>query len=297
VALTQQKTEQLAAEHASPVVIGGLGGSGTRLVAKILIELGVFMGDDLSSDNDNLVFTFFFKRPVAYKTGGHRWIKRNLVLFERYMRGQPFRPSDWLRFAAAYWGQCFPATSFDPQFHREQARKIAAIGKSGRLRAAARWGWKEPNSHIFLEHLAAYFPGMRYIHVIRHGLDMAFSGNTQQLRNWGDLAGVQIPADSSKLPIAQLEYWVKANESAIDRGRVLLGSRFYLCNYDALCLDPISHVKALLSFLNVKADDTTLGKLVTLPSLSSSQGRRKTHDLTIFDTQSLNAARRLRDSI
>lgn len=47
------------------IAIGALGGSGTRICAQILIELGVFMGHDLNNANDNLLFTRLFKTLVG----------------------------------------------------------------------------------------------------------------------------------------------------------------------------------------------------------------------------------------
>src|SRR6266550_6138718 len=45
-----------------PVAIGGVGGSGTRLVAEILRHLGYYMGRDLNEASDNLWFTLLFRR-------------------------------------------------------------------------------------------------------------------------------------------------------------------------------------------------------------------------------------------
>jgi hypothetical protein len=45
----------------SPIVIGAIGGSGTRAVAGILSEMQVFIGKKLSVQLDNLYFTYFFK--------------------------------------------------------------------------------------------------------------------------------------------------------------------------------------------------------------------------------------------
>ena len=49
-------------KHNNPVVIGGIGGSGTRLIAQCLKELGYLMGADLNPAYDNLWFTLLFKR-------------------------------------------------------------------------------------------------------------------------------------------------------------------------------------------------------------------------------------------
>ena len=52
-----------------PVVIGGVGGSGTRVLAEILSLFGFYLGNDLNGAKDNLVYTLLFKRP--------NWFYRN----------------------------------------------------------------------------------------------------------------------------------------------------------------------------------------------------------------------------
>lgn len=49
-----------------PIVIGGVGGSGTRVVTAVLQELGVYIGYDLDQAMDNLLFLLLFKRPVWF---------------------------------------------------------------------------------------------------------------------------------------------------------------------------------------------------------------------------------------
>jgi hypothetical protein len=41
--------------------------------------------------------------------------------------------------------------------------------------------FKVPGCHFILPYLAKTFLGFKYIHVIRHGVDMAFSSNQNQL--------------------------------------------------------------------------------------------------------------------
>ena len=48
------------------------------------------------------------------------------------------------------------------------------------------WGWKEPRSVYLLPFLAAELPGLRFLHVVRDGRDMALSENQVQLRKHGD---------------------------------------------------------------------------------------------------------------
>jgi len=46
-----------------PVIIFGVGGSGTRIMAKLLSELNYYIGNDLNEALDNMTFTFLFRRP------------------------------------------------------------------------------------------------------------------------------------------------------------------------------------------------------------------------------------------
>ena len=48
--------------NAGPVVVGGIGGSGTRVITQILSGLGYYMGGDLNESEDFLGYTLLFKR-------------------------------------------------------------------------------------------------------------------------------------------------------------------------------------------------------------------------------------------
>lgn len=267
-----------------PVAIGGLGGSGTRLIAQILMDAGIFLGDDLNSASDNLTFTFFFKRPKEFKLSGN-WVQPNIQIFEKYMQGKSFSISDWKTFLKAY----FKRDLYPPKFYAQRRNRILFHKNS----LHKKWGWKEPNTHIFLEQLTKYFPSMSYVHVVRHGLDMAFSNNLQQLNNWGDLFGIELPVDPNRIRQMQMEYWVKANQRAIENGKKYFGDKFYLCNYDALCRDPVPQIKNLLAFLQINVDDDKLNQLSKLPSISSSSERYKQHDLKYFTEDQLQYLRSL----
>jgi hypothetical protein len=49
-------------EMKHPIAIGGLGGSGTRVIAAFLNNIGYYPGDDVNGAHDNLWFTLIFKR-------------------------------------------------------------------------------------------------------------------------------------------------------------------------------------------------------------------------------------------
>ena len=115
---------------------------------------------------------------------------------------------------------------------------------------APRWGWKEPNSHLFLAQLQTHFGDrLRYVHVIRNGFYMAHSANQSQVRRWGARFGIEADLDS---PVASLDYWIRSNELAIERGRSMRPGSFFLVNHDQLCESPREEMTSLVDFLGTR---------------------------------------------
>jgi hypothetical protein len=85
-----------------------------------------------------------------------------------------------------------------------------------------RIGWKEPNTHIVMDRLPALLPQMKYIHVMRNGLDMAHSRNQNQLRLWGRYL---VGPDCRDDPRSSLKYWCRTHQRIL-RLCQPLGARF-----------------------------------------------------------------------
>lgn len=284
----------------APVVVGGVGGSGTRVVASLLAELGYFMGSDLNSSNDNLWFTLLFKRPKWFGavTGGKNdLVLKGLEIFTAAMTGSltPLPGElDFIMSAAAEMAD----SGHD---HLGAGRGGWAVKRAwNMLRSEGNidstyigWGWKEPNTHIYLNYLNEYFASLRYIYVIRHGLDMAFSDNQAQLFSWGPLFGVRISDLPAMLPAASLEYWIRANKKAIDYGRDMGREKFFLLNFEKLCASPESEIPKLTGFLGLSVTESTIERLSQLPQMPKSVGRYRGHDLKIFSRESLDSVREL----
>ena len=284
----------------APVAVGGVGGSGTRLVAQLLSEAGFYLGGDLNAALDNLWFTVLLKRPAWYRRSrqaGSPAVEEALAVFQRVM-------VDGGRGALESLPALLGAAT-------EMARHGHAPGGAGRgpwpyrrvwsmLRAKPfsterhiGWGWKEPNTHLFLPELARQVEGLRYVHVIRHGLDMAFSENQNQLQLWGWLLDVETADDPMALPGASVEFWVAANERAIELGGALLGDRFLVVNVDALCQHPGEGVARILEFLEIEVPEVARERLRALPKTPASSGRYLREDLSCFTTHQIEAVRRL----
>jgi len=267
----------------SPVVIGALGGSGTRLVAQILIDGGVYLGDDLNNSNDNWLFTRLFKDPSWFKSAKDEEIMERIRVLEKYLTGKALSPSDWRVFSLARKDNQVVRTGWH-YFPKLMVRSLVTKRNDP-------WGWKEPNSHIFLKYLNRYFPRLKYIHVIRNGLDMALSKNFQQLKNWGYLFDIELP-QKEKVPKAQLNYWIKSTNHVLDFCQNELKDRHYVLFYEKLCEDPKAEISNLLAFLNISIEEDRFQNLTRLPKQKQSIGRYlKEHHL--FDPDQIEQVRKL----
>jgi hypothetical protein len=287
--------------QSGPVAIGGVGGSGTRLVAQMVRELGFYIGSDLNNAHDNLWFTLLFRRPAWYvseSSKGSGGLYEALTIFEKVMTGSQrlsHREALTVLRAAAQVALVGHGPNRRGRGVRWPLNRVAAMlhSNASDLRNYVGWGWKEPNTHIFLPQLAKHFPNLRYVHVLRHGLDMAYSTNQAQLRTWGFLFGIDVPRERDRLPHASLHYWAKANLRAVSLAKSLLGMRFFLLNYDMLCSDPEPTIGSFLDFLGAEVTPEQRALLLSFPDSSLTQARRRHCDPSAFAAEDLAAVSKL----
>lgn len=251
-----QQTDIVELFSRPPVVVGGVGGSGTRVIAAVLERSGVFIGRELNESADNMT--------IARK-------------FPEIRDGILDGCSDDRTFID------FVESVFD-QFKSQMMDQLA--GSTGDYQ---RWGWKIPANYMLLGYLDKIFPGLRYIHVVRHGLDMAFSSNQNQLNNW--VRFFNIEQSFGPLPKRSLEFWIRANEFAIHTGTKLLLDRFLLLNFDQVCKQSEELFSLLSEFIpGINLDVEFISSYVGTPG---SIGRHKQQDLTQFTPNQLDSVRKL----
>jgi hypothetical protein len=265
------------------------------------------MGKDLNGSLDNQLFTLMFKRPLWYQHAhmNHLGMQAVMSTYERLMAGYRPRFRDWqvllpaiadiVRHGPEHTGSASKSIAMLLFTHLIwPSIRIAHLYRGG-PRIAGRWGWKEPNSHIYLPMLAGYFPTMRYIHVIRHGLDMTLSQNQAQFINWSSLFGIDSRdvSDEKVLKNRMLEFWVKSNNSAIQQASMLLGDRFLLVNFDAMCDQPVTAIGEICAFLGEDCTKERLAAIATIPRKPSTAGRYQRYAIDDFDPALLGAVREL----
>jgi hypothetical protein len=223
-----------------PVAVGGVGGSGTRLVAQWLGELGFHTGEDLNDAHDNLWYSLLFKRRDLLLAPAHELRALQQVFLARLagtlevtpevralVEGAAATPHP--KYAAGWLAERAASFLRDPTPHE-------------------RWAWKEPNTHVLVEQFLALEPRLRYVHLDRNGLAMAYSRNNQQVRLWGPvLLGREVDAE----PRDKLAYWCAAHRrmSAIAEqhdGRVLM------VRFESLLEDPTAVLARIAAFAGVE---------------------------------------------
>ena len=273
-----------------PIIIGGIGGSGTRAIASILQSFNIFIGDDLNISLDNLTYTLLFRRPGWYEKNStdKALIHTGLAVMEKHLHtGMPFSPREkrFILMASLWIASHKVANKYD----RKMAwifKRLKDLLKTGNreLSGFEGWGWKEPNSHILVDHLAEYYPDLKYIHTIRHGLDMAYSGNQAQLFNWGWLYGISKPVSEDQIPPASMQYWAAVNRNMLTKSLAIGPGKILVLNFDNLCLNPEIELSKLLEFLELQITDEQFEKAVKIPVIPESMGRfRKMESFNLSD--------------
>jgi hypothetical protein len=146
-----------------------------------------------------------------------------------------------------------------------------------------KWGWKEPNTHMVLHRLIEMYPNMKYVHVVRHGFDMAFSGNQQQVLNWSQLFG--LPHSNGENPALAYKYWVLANRRAMKIGKILGPEKFMMIQFEELCAHPKNTTQKFMDFIGAKVENDVFEKMISIPKTPKSVGRYRKEDLSIFSAK------------
>ncbi len=222
--------------HMRLLLIGGIGGSGTRVVANIMHELGIYVGSNLNPAFDNL-----------------DWPVHRELLLDKSKSDQ----DKLLSLAADF-----------KSFAHHMVCGAEAAGKTGPF-----WATKVPGSYYYLPYLSQLFDNLHYIHVIRHGLDMAFSYNHNQLWNWGsffDLAPIE-----DDLPKFLLKYWIQANSYALEQCNTFLQDRHMLIRLEDLCSDTENSIRRILNFVGKDAPGDSINELTKLIRTPETIGRYK----------------------
>lgn len=196
----------------SPVFIGGVGGSGTRIICQILKDVGFYMGSKLYAENDAVdFFPFYGKWTDIYLK---EKIKMNAKDLEQMKK----------------------------DFHASLKNHLKMLPNKN-----SKWGAKNPRSILFLPFLFSQFPKMRFLHVVRDGRDMVFSKNLDLLNFNG-----QILLNKQNLDkFDNLSIWSIVNLNAKIFCEQKLKDNYLAIKFEELCSNPKHVIEKIFNFTGI----------------------------------------------
>jgi len=197
---------------------------------RIARRAGIFMGANLNQTEDALDF-----HDLA-----ERWSARRHAA---WAAGDPF---------------------FAPWRMRVELRAAIRRHRAPLADESASWGWKQPRSVHFLPLLHRRHPGMRFIHVLRDGRDLAFGKETAYRIATG-AAGFGVYSAAAALtddedphppaPVRMTALWASVNLLAAEYGEQEMGEDYRRVRLEDMCANPDEVVRDLFAFLGAGASE------------------------------------------
>jgi hypothetical protein len=244
------------------------------MIAQFMREIGYNMGGDLNGANDNLWFTLLFKRPDVLIEPRHSFAQLADVFYRRM--GGSFAPDELIKSLVMEI-----ASRPRPQ-HSAEWLKVRAEALLRHVKTDDRvlpWGWKEPNTHVLIDRFLDFDRELRYIHVVRNGLDLAFSENQNQLRLWGSIFLGRMPMVT---PRESLAYWCAVHR----RMRTMMHhyeGRIMQVEFDRFCIEPQSVCREIVAFVGREAPKVVIDKFAATVTVPDSVGQFRRESTANFE--------------
>lgn len=260
--------------------IGALGGSGTRVLASIIQGLDISIGKVLNDSLDNLEFTRLFKRPNWGSNASKEDIKSCFEIFKNLQLGLELNIEQEALYKKIKKENSL-APPFDPNPH---------ISVRNKDFSNINWAWKEPNTHFYIKQIKELYPEFKYIHLVRHGLDMAFSDNVQQLINWNNnnLDLKKLKKDKVYRKNKQLDFWIEQTKKINSLASDHFNNDILILRYTDLLEQSEIEIQKLSDFLKIPIDSDKSKSLQSLIIKPKTHLRYHTEDLTIFSQKQLD---------
>lgn len=226
----------------SPLVIGGVGGSGTRVYRSIFAAAGYSMLTaplpvrmHNNEHHDNFMLSRYFY---------NRWI-------DRYLDG------DLSGIRAAQMKMTTRAWLW-----------VSSPAHYGR----GKWGWKNPRSSFLVPFFHSMYPTMAFVHVLRDGRDHAFHPSFPYTKHQQHL----LTPEEQRLPDHTRKglAWARRHDLARAQCEELLPGRHIVSKLEDLCARPEQEIARLLAFVGIE-DEGAVQRAARLVRTPVSLGRWK----------------------
>ncbi len=275
-----------------PIIIIGMSRSGTGMLAKMLEDLGLFIGKSKDRNNEALFFIDLNMWLLEQSSGGLenpksiRYILEDRevrTLFADFIRHTMKTPK-----VISYLGFKKYLTCRTP------------------LNLTIPWGWKDPRNTFTLPFWLDIFPNAKVIHICRHGVDVANSLRVSQDKGlerlrmrdslfknlyWYYLANKFIPNRKKfvYLRCSSLDGGISMWEEYLNEARGHVGnlkSRATEIKYEDLLHQPSEELEKLSKFCELGATDDDINVVSNLGNKSRAYAYKNSTELKEFASRS-----------
>lgn len=216
-----------ALRPAFPIIVIGMHRSGTSLIASIMQQLGIFIGNQLDPNNEAL----FFLRNNEWLLHQHQATWDNIAPFQQILASNP-------ELIRHYASLMYERIQQDMMY-----RKL--------LTTTTAWGWKDPRNSVTLPIWAEVFPACRVINIERHGVDVA-----ESLRKRGSTGVIRNTTRCSTLE-GGFSLWEEYLISSAHNIKTLQ-LPFLTLKFEELLIHPHQSIKKLADFCGVTINNATI---------------------------------------
>jgi hypothetical protein len=248
-----------------PAVCFGIGGSGTRAIAAIMEEAGLYIGPDQNRAKDARTMKPFLRRWPEDYLAQSRWVEKALEEQDRRTGTVPPGHTP---------GTLLPEP--DPAMVADLEEAIRA-GREGIPSREAPWGWKAPRTILVMPLIDRVFPGVRTIQLVRDGRDLAYSKNQSQVEAVGHVVIPEVPEDAPG-PIRSIAFWSRMNMAAAAYGRAHMGERHLVIGFEDVCADPEAGMRRILGHIGIEGSAELVARASDLVETPGSIGRWQDQD-------------------
>lgn len=225
-----------------PVLIIGAHRAGTSATAEALQQLGLKIGERLDSHSE----------PRGLQRAHEEYLHR---VGAAWHTPQPL--IDWLTTDEGR-DDCF--RHFQQIIRRDFRgafgyRGLRALFSLAMVKSGAAWGWKEPRTTLFAPVWLRIFPTAKFLHVLRHPLDVALSIQARELKF---RAGGDLPNDD----LHELAACVRLAITYLEQGDAVsrLTENYREIKFEDLQRQPHETLRTLAEFCGLKPRETQLDR-------------------------------------
>ena len=264
---------------APPCIVAAIGGSGTRLVANILLEHNFYLGGCFNRALDNLWFNYLMTGVAPFS--GSLEASRRLSLFIKRM----YAPAAWsakdiqevnsVRNALIEEGIDVDGMNN----YKLPYITLTRIPNEPELRRPGRIGWKLPWSYLFADEIFKLLPEAKMLFVMRNPLDLVYSRNQNQLMRFGKYFGF----DSNQVsPGSRLSFYLAVFDYVLSISRKY---RISIVKFEDIIQYTEQTISEIGDFFKLNFDSNRVRALVTDPGTI---GRYKKFPIHNFDNTDLS---------